>query len=83
MNAPAMTESSLERGRLEDEVLNVMGIFSLAPGEHKDREEKTFCQQGPTIITHAQTVERFKALRVRAQLAVTEGEQSSCKGKSS
>ena len=69
-------------GRLEDALLNQMGIFSLPPGEHKDRDEKTLCQQGPTLITHVKTVERFKAWGVCAQLAMTEKENEAvAKGK--
>jgi hypothetical protein len=66
-HAPEMIVSCRARGRLEDEVLNGMNIVSLPPGEHKDRDELTLCQQGPTIITHARTVERFKAWATRRE----------------
>ena len=82
LHAPEMIVNALEMGRLKNVLLNLMGMFSLPPGEYKDRDEKTVCQQGPTQITHVKPMERFKAWGVCAQLAVTEKENEAVsKGK--
>ena len=70
-HAPAMIRSSLARGRLEDSVLDEMGVL-MNDGSHKQRDNLVLWQQGPVIITHAKTVERHEAYKQRHITAAAE-----------
>ena len=64
-HVPAMVASVKTRGRLEDEVLDGMGVLMRPAGELKQRDALTLCQQGPTVITHEETVARYLAWKGR------------------
>jgi hypothetical protein len=55
--------------RVTNEVMDNLGICKLPEGEHKDRDYLTFCQQGPLVITHAETRAREIAWVTRKEVA--------------
>jgi hypothetical protein len=58
-----MIASARARGRLEDEVLDELGI-PRGPN-FNERDRKVLNQQGPPIVTHRHTVARFEAYNER------------------
>jgi hypothetical protein len=63
-------------GRVTNAVMDTLNICKLPDGEHKDRDYLTFCQQGPMVITHAETRAREIAWGNRKEVAKVASERA-------